>query len=50
VDFFAGKADVGGGRFNVPVWDLEISTAAMFSDFAPLLSGVSIAVSNSHEL
>ena len=35
VDFLAGYADVGGGRFNVPICNLEISAAAVGSN--PLL-------------
>lgn len=40
VDLFAGEAGIGGGRFNVPVWNLEIAATAMLGDLPPLLRRV----------
>lgn len=41
MDVFAGEADVGGGYcFNVPFWNLEVSSAAVSRNLAPFLRGV----------
>jgi hypothetical protein len=40
VDFLAGRADVGGGCFNVLVRNLEIAVAAVLLNLAAFLRGI----------
>lgn len=40
VDGLAGQAEVGGGRFNVLIWNLEITSASMTLHFSPRLRRV----------